>query len=239
MELIFGIVHGRCFADSHELLVEAVVHDGEHEEVQQSYHEQQRGKQQRSHNRVRAIDSKMLADSRCKPHGAEHAQTRDSHLQTHGQCHLLALEPFGKNLADSRTGHLAAAAEDHKAEHRKFGATGHCRPPGIEPCYSVGVRPRYTPVLDSCTDNHQRSRQETRETYTHLVEDDTGKDKEAEHIEQVLTCRIGAKHALIPAKRVVQQRCQWGQNVHKHVGKKHHRCNKHEHCPSCPCFIAK
>ena len=41
VELILRVVHIGSFTNSHKLLVELGVHNGEHEEVEQAYHEQE------------------------------------------------------------------------------------------------------------------------------------------------------------------------------------------------------
>ena len=181
----------------------------------------------------------MRTEHRREPHRSEHTQTSNSHLETHRQSHLFAFEPFGKNLTYRSTGHLATATEDHKTEHRQFGATRHRRPPCIQPFHRIGVRPRDTPVLDACTDHHETCREQTGETNAHLIQNDTGKNQKSEYIKQVFTGSVGAKHTLIPSDRVVQQRCQGGQNIYEHIREEHHRSHEDKNGPAGCCAIAK
>ena len=118
MELILRIFLGSRFSDSHELVVKAYIHDGEHKEIEQTNYEEQRSEEERSSHGVDTVDCKLLAEKRCKPHRSEDTETSDCHLQTHCERHLFAFEPLSKDLADGSTRHLASAAEDHKSEHR-------------------------------------------------------------------------------------------------------------------------
>ena len=227
VELILRIFLGSRFSDSHELVVKAYIHDGEHKEIEQTDHKEQRSEEQRSGYGVRAVDCKTLAEKRCKPHRSEDTETSNRHLQTHCERHLFAFEPLSKDLADGSTRHLASAAEDHKSEHRQFGATGHGRPPRVQPLHSVGFGPRDAPVFDSCSDNHEAGREQTGETDSHLIEDDTCEDEETEDVEQVLACCVSTEITAIPVEVLLQERSEGREDVHEHIGEEHHRSHQH------------
>ena len=55
MEFVLRVFFRGRFSDSHQLLVETVVHDCEDKEIEQAYYEQQRSKEQGSRYRVHAI----------------------------------------------------------------------------------------------------------------------------------------------------------------------------------------
>ena len=104
----------------------------------------------------------------------------------------------------------------------------------------IGIEPvAQAYILDCGTDDHKACRERTCEAHAHLIEDDTGEYQESKDIEQVLTGCIGAEYALIPVVRLVQQGCQWRQNVYKHVGKEHHRCYQDEHRPTRNCGVTQ
>ena len=239
MELILGIFLQGSLSDRHELGIEGLIHDREDKEIEQTDDEQRGREEQRGIDRVHAIDRKLLTDHRREPHSAEDSETGNRHLQAHSERHFLALEPFRKDLTNRRTGHLTAAAEDHEAEHRQFRRTGHGRPPGIEPFYSIGIRPGDTPELDGCADHHKGCGEQAGETDSHLIEDDTCDDEETENVKQELTCRISTEHALIPSQRVVEEGSQRREDVHKHICEEHHRSHEDQDCPTRHSAIAK
>ena len=134
---------------------------------------------------------------------------------------------------------ITSAAEDHKSEHRQFGATGHRRPPSVKPLDCVRFRPPNTEELDCRADDHESGTQRTCEPNAHLIEDDTCDDEESEHVKQILACGIGTKYTLIPSKALIEQGSQRRENIHEHIREEHHGCYKDEHGPACNRFITK
>ena len=76
MELILRIFLCGSLSDSNELLVELRIHDREHEEIEQTDHEQRGRKEQRRYNGVDAINRETLVDAQKNPELYRHLIVR-------------------------------------------------------------------------------------------------------------------------------------------------------------------
>ena len=146
-------------ASSCELLVELFVHDVEHQEADETY-DKEHCAEEYGLNNACGDECEHLRVCHSGRHGedCEHADTRDSHLETHSHSHLLTLEPLSDSARYGDTRHLATATEDHKAQAcQESCARKVHKLPACE-C-SIELR-AYEPVangveLDNRTDNHQ------------------------------------------------------------------------------------
>ena len=111
MEFIFRGSLGSHLAGSDKLRIELLVKYGEDAIEYQADAEQCGAESQRGDN-----GPELTVDKGRNPHHGKHAETGDSHLDTHGQGHFLALEPLGKGLGNRCAGHFTATAENHEAQ---------------------------------------------------------------------------------------------------------------------------
>ena len=151
LELFLRVGSLFCYA---HLLVECLVHEGEDDEGDEADEEEHGAERYRSY-----YCAEVVGDDWRDREDSEHADACDSHLKTHSESHLLALEPLCDCLRNGCTCHLAAAAEEHEAEASHLCACGECHPPRVEPLGKGGLS---EPVgdadeLDECADEHHRS----------------------------------------------------------------------------------
>ena len=144
---------GSLFCDTH-LLVECLVHEGEDDEGDETDEEEHGAERYRSY-----YCAEVVGDDWRDREDSEHADACDSHLKTHSESHLLALEPLRDCLGNGCTCHLAAAAEEHETEASHLCACREVYPPRVEPLGKGGLS---EPVgdadeLDECADEHHRS----------------------------------------------------------------------------------
>ena len=94
----------------------------------------------------------------------------------------------------------------------------------VEPSGKAGAREivAYGVELNASAYEHHNARKHGGETHSHLVEDDTCKDKE-EHVnvEEHLCALHTAERLAVPSAGVLHQVLDGGQNVHKYITAKH------------------
>ena len=214
------------------LRIQLLVHKEVYDKHDQSYHQQYHAESDRTGN----VDhSTQLGKNRRENHAGSHSQTGKRHLRPHGQCHFTALEPLDDTARHGNASHLDSTTENHKAHCRKL---GRCRHPLIErrnaqfiktrDVVQVVVKPGFQTAslkslrngipVDGSTHQHHSSRKDSRETYTHLVQNDTGKDEEKDkYIQEGLGTLHGAEGGRIPSACGLHQVLDGRKNVHKDV----------------------
>ena len=221
MEFVFAaaIFLGLELAGRDQLLVEAGVHHAEGDEVDHSDEEQHGAEAHWS-----CYGAELGGDGRADTEDGEHAHAGDSHFDTHGEGHFLALEPFGYTLGNRGAGHFAAAAEDHESQTCHLGAAGKGCPPAAEPGVERrALEPlRYTDELDGSSHEHHACGKDAGEAYAHLVQDYTRDDEETAYIQDVLRSGVCAEHVGSPAALLLHEALQRTHDVHEHVAEEHH-----------------
>lgn len=203
LELFLWVGSLFCYA---HLLVECLVHEGEDDEGDEADEEEHGAERYRSY-----YCAEVVGDDWRDRENSEHADACDSHLKTHSESHLLALEPLCDCLRNGCACHLAAAAEEHEAEASHLCACREVYPPRVEPlgkgglCEPVGDADE----LDEGADEHHRSREYAGEANAHLVEDNAGDDEETEDVNEILGCCIGTEGVRTPSLLLLDECLDW------------------------------
>ena len=168
-------------------------------------------------------------------HAGGDTEPGESHLGTHCEGHLAALEPFHDSAAHGNAGHLAAATEDHKADCGELGGSRH---PPIErrnaqlveardiievlgePGLQAAADERFAhgEPLDAGACEHHSGREYRGEADSHLVENDSGEDQEEhEDVEEHFGSLHRAECGGIPSPGFLHQVLDRGEDVHENV----------------------
>ena len=121
LELLLRVA---CLLGCAQLLVERLVHEGEHDEGDKADEQQYCAECYRSH-----YCAEVVGDDWRDREDSEHTYTCDSHFQSHSQRHLLTLKPLCNGLRYGSTCHLTATAEEHEAEASHLGTCRQSHPP--------------------------------------------------------------------------------------------------------------
>ena len=234
-ELLFRAVV--AFGVESQLFVQLAVHERKDHVGQQADQQQQGAERHRTYDRCRRHVGQPRRDGE---HG-EYAHAGDGHFESHGQCHLLAFEPFGDGLRYGDAGHLHAAAEDHESQRCEFGAARKRYPPAVEPRFDArtdeGVA--HSVILDAGADEHQGRREHSREAYAHLVEDDARQNQESEDVENELRASVHAEDVGRPAALGLDHALQRRHHVYEHVAEEHRQRDQNQRRPADECRIVE
>ena len=151
---------------------------------------------------------------RRKQHGQARADTGDGQLQAHGQCHVLAFEPFGNGTGDRHAGNFTAQSEQRAADIGD-GQRSAGRQAGR----------RDGPGDDGRTDHHQSYEHGTDDPYAELVEQDAADDQAAPYTEERIAAGIEAELLGVPAElqhlRILEDLRHGREHIVEEIGAEH------------------